>query len=198
MTLGKGVAGGYAPLSVLMAPSRIVDVLARGSGALLHAQTFSHHPVACAAGLATVRYMRRHALVARCAAMGRLLHERLAALRTLPHVGDVRGRGLLAGIELVEDVATRAPFPRSAGVAETLTAAARDAGLVVWPNVGHADGTNGDLVMLAPPFIVSEEEIEEIVARLGGAVETTMERLHAQVGSVASRGREEGGESGMT
>jgi adenosylmethionine-8-amino-7-oxononanoate aminotransferase len=181
MTLGKGIAGGYVPLSVVMAPTRIVDVLARGSGALLHAQTFSHHPVACAAGCATLRVMREHALVARCAAMGRLLHERLAALRTLPHVGDVRGRGLLAGIELVEDRATRTPFPRSARAAETLTEGAQEAGLVVWPNVGQADGTNGDLVMVAPPYTVSEAEIEEIVVRLAAALEVTLERLHVQI-----------------
>ena len=140
MTMGKGIAGGYTPLSAVAAPRRIVDVIARGSGALAHAQTFSHHPVMCAAGLATVRYLREHALVARAAAMGRVFHEKLAALLDLPHVGDVRGRGMLAGIELVLDRDTRAPFPRSAKVAERFTEAALLAGLVVWPNVAHTTG----------------------------------------------------------
>jgi adenosylmethionine-8-amino-7-oxononanoate aminotransferase len=81
-------------------------------------------------------------------------------------VGDVRGRGLLAGIELVQDQATRAPFPRSAKVTERLVDAAMAEGLIVWPNTGHADGTNGDLVTLAPPFVVTEEELDEIVRRL--------------------------------
>jgi hypothetical protein len=165
-TLGKGIAGGYAPLSAVVAPARIVDVLARGSGALLHAQTFSHHPVACAAGIATLAYIDRHDLIGRCARMGQLLHSALAPLAELAHIGDIRGRGLLAGIELVEDRETRAPFPRSARVAEAFTEAALDAGLVVWPNVGHADGTHGDLVLLAPPFVIEEDEIGEIVARL--------------------------------
>src|SRR2546429_183065 len=98
----------------------------------------------------------------------------LAALRELPHVGDVRGRGLLAGIEFVEDKATRAPLPRTARFAESFTEAAQQTGLVVWPNVGHADGTNGDLVMVAPPFIVTEQEIDEIVRRFAEALEMTL------------------------
>jgi len=165
MTLGKGISGGYAALSAVAAPQRIVDVIARGSGSFLHAQTFSFHPVACAAGLAAVRLLKRKRLVERSATLGRVLHQRLAALADLPHVGDVRGRGLLAGIEFVEDKATRAPFPRAARFAEAFTEAALDAGLVVWPNVGHADGVNGDLVVVAPPFIITEQEIDQIVAR---------------------------------
>jgi adenosylmethionine-8-amino-7-oxononanoate aminotransferase len=171
MTMGKGVAGGYVPLSAVAAPRRIVDVFARGSGALLHAQTFSHHAVLCAAGLATVRYIREHDLITRAATMGRALHAALAPLRALPHVGDVRGRGLLAGIEFVADRETRAPFPRALHFAEAFTDAAQEAGLVVWPNVGHADGTNGDLVMLAPPFIITHEEIAELVSRFRQAYE---------------------------
>ena len=163
MTLGKGIAGGYVPLSAVAAPRRIVDVLARGSGSLMQAQTFSHHPVLCAAGLATVRYLREHALVARAAEMGRIFHERLRALLELPHVGDVRGRGMLAGIELVLDRDTRAPFPRSAKIAERLTEAAQRAGLVVWPNTGHVNGVDGDIILLAPPFVIEPAQIDELV-----------------------------------
>ena len=177
MTLGKGISGGYAALSAIAAPKRIVDAVAKGSGAFMHAQTFSHHPVACAAGVATMRYLKDHKLVERCARMGRILHERLAPLAQLPHVGDVRGRGLLAGIEFVEDKATRAPFPRAARFAETFADAALDAGLTVWPNVGHADGTSGDLAMIAPPFIVTEDEIGEIVSRLTAALQATVQSL---------------------
>jgi adenosylmethionine-8-amino-7-oxononanoate aminotransferase len=176
---GKGIAGGFAPLAAVVAPRRIVDVLADGSGALVHAQTFSHHPVSCAAGVSTLRYLREHRLVERCAASGRVFHERLEVLRTLPHVGDVRGRGLLAGVEFVEDVDARTPFPRAVHFAETFTAAALEAGLVVWPNVGHANGTDGDLVMLAPPFVIEHAEIEEIVARFGEAMATTVRQIQA-------------------
>ena len=177
MTLGKGIAGGSAPLSAVAAPERLVEVLASGSGALLHAQTFSHHPVACAAGLATVRYLTAHRLVERCAEMGELLHRCLAALKDLPHVGDVRGRGLLAGVEFVEDKESRTPFPRALKFAEAFTEAAQEVGLVVWPNVGHADGENGDLVMIAPPFIVTEREIAEIVALFTAALDQTLKTI---------------------
>ena len=97
----------------------------------------------------------------------------------MPGVGDVRGRGLLAGVEFVADGATRAPFPRAARFAETFTAAALEEGLVIWPNVGQADGANGDLAMLAPPFIVTEEEIDLIVQRFGVALRVTVERIGA-------------------
>jgi adenosylmethionine-8-amino-7-oxononanoate aminotransferase len=174
---GKGIAGGYAPLAAVVAPQRIVDVLARGAGALVHAQTFSHHAVSCAAGAATIRYLRRRRLVERCAEIGPLFHRKLDALRSLPHVGDVRGRGLLAGVEFVEDKETGSPIPRAAHFAESFASAALDAGLGVWPNVGQANGTDGDLVMLAPPFVIEEPEIDEIVSRFGDAVERTVRRI---------------------
>lgn len=179
MTLGKGLSGGYLPLSAVAAPRRIVDTIAAGSGALAHAQTFSHNPVACAAGLAAVRHIRRHKLVERCARLGEYLFNRLESVSDLPAVGDVRGRGLLAGVEFVEDKVSRRPFPRSLHFAEAFTENAQDEGLVVWPNVGHAGG-DGDLAMLAPPFTVTEQEIDEIVLRFKKALERTLKALHAK------------------
>ncbi|HEY8197937.1 MAG TPA: aspartate aminotransferase family protein [Gemmatimonadales bacterium] len=179
MVLGKGIAGGYAPLSAVVAPRRLVDVLARGSGVFLHAQTFSHHATLCAAGVATIRYLRQHGLIERSAAMGRVLHRQLEELRAFDCVGDVRGRGLLAGIEFVEDKSTRRPFPPSARFAESFAANALDVGLVVWPNAGQlADGT-GDLAMLAPPFVIDEQQIAEMVALFGRAVEKTITQVEA-------------------
>jgi len=171
MTLGKGITGGYVPLSAVLAPPRIVDALARGSGGLMHAQTFSHHPLACAAGLAAIGYMETHGLVERCARMGAVLHERLQSLRGLEAVGDLRGAGLLAGIELVADRDSRKPFPRSERVAERVAQAAMDQGLVVWPNTGQANGLEGDLIMLAPPYVIEEEEIDQIVTGLVAAIQ---------------------------
>lgn len=178
LILGKGISGGYAPLSAVVVPQRVTDVLAHGSGALVHAQTFSHHPLSCAVGAAVIRYIEQHRLVERCAAMGAIFHRKLAALRELPHVGDVRGRGLLAGVELVQDVATRTPFPRAVGLAEQFGAAALEAGLVVWPNTGHLESGDGDVVMLAPPFIITEAEIDDLVRRFAAALHDTLSRLH--------------------
>lgn len=181
MVVGKGISGGYAPVSAVAAPERIVDVIAEGSGSFLHGQTFSFHPVACAAALAAVRLLKRDRLVERCAKVGATLQRRLATLAELPNVGDVRGRGLLAGIEFVEDKHTRAPLPRVAKFAETFTEAAQEAGLIVWPNVGHADGVNGDLVVVAPPFIITEREIDEIVTRFKTAHAAALKAVKVDV-----------------
>jgi adenosylmethionine-8-amino-7-oxononanoate aminotransferase len=177
MTFGKGVSAGYAALSGIAAGQDVVDTIAEGSGSFVHAQTFSHHPVACAAGVATMRYLKQHKLVERCAELGRVLHERIRLLADLPYVGDVRGRGLLAGFEFVEDKASRAPFPRSVKFAERFADAALDAGLTVWPNVGHADGTTGDAALIAPGFMITETEIDEIVARFGKALDKTISTM---------------------
>lgn len=166
MVLGKGLNGGYAPLSALIAGRHVVETLARGSGAFNHAQTFSHTPVVCSAGVATVRYMKRHRLVERCAALAPRLAAALAPLRDHRAVGDVRGIGFMAAVELVADRASQRPFGRAERVAERLTARAFDNGLIVWPNVGHVDGTDGDLLMIGPPLVASEAELDEIGARL--------------------------------
>lgn len=112
----------------------------------------------------------------RCARMGEVLHERLGALLELASVGDVRGRGLLAGVEFVADGQTRRPFPREARFAERFCRIARrEEGLLVWPHGGSAGDGRGDLACLAPPFVVTEAEIDEIVARFRRAAERTTE-----------------------
>ena len=180
MTLGKGIAGGYAPLSAVVTSRRDQGA----PGARLR------RPGARADVLAPPRALRGRASprCATCASGGwssaarrwaRVLHRRLAALPDLPLVGDVRGRGLLAGVEFVADPATREPLPRSARFAETFTEAALEEGLVVWPNVGHADGRNGDLVMLAPPFIVTEDQIDEMLELLTRALRRAADRVGA-------------------
>ena len=173
-TMGKGISGGYAPLSAVIAPRRILDVIAQGSGALKHAQTFSHSALGCAAGLAAVRYIKANRLVERAATAGKLLQERLQSLGAEPGVGDVRGIGMLAGVEIVADKATRAPYPRRLKVAETLVQKAQEMGLVLWPNVGQADGESGDLVMIAPPFLLTEAQIDELCTLLQTALERTL------------------------
>jgi adenosylmethionine-8-amino-7-oxononanoate aminotransferase len=177
--LGKGISGGYAPLSAVVAPGRIVDVLARGSGSFMHAQTFSHHATLCAAGVATLKYLSRHRLIERCARMGEILHDRLQGLRALECVGDVRGRGLLAGIEFVEDRSARSPYRPNARFAETFAAEALELGLVVWSNAGQLEDGTGDLAMLAPPYIITEEQIDEMVAILSQAAKQTIARVGA-------------------
>jgi adenosylmethionine-8-amino-7-oxononanoate aminotransferase len=171
MVLGKGIAGGYVPLSALVAPRRLVDVLARGSGSFMHAQTFSHHATLCAAGAATLRYIRNHNLVERCAEQGAIMLRQLEVLRSFDCVGDIRGRGLLAGIEFVADRNTRRPYAATLKVAERFAALALEQGVVVWPNAGQLEDGTGDLALLAPPYVIGQSQIEEMVRALIRALE---------------------------
>ncbi len=174
ITLGKGLNGGYAPISALLVKRTIVETIAAGSGGFQHAQTYSHNPLAAAAALAVARYVRKHNLIARAAAMEPELQRRLKSLADFGKgahlVGDVRGIGALAAVEIVADRETKAPFPRSARVAETLVKECLRAGLVVWPNVGHADGENGDLIMLAPAYDITSTELDELTESLRAAL----------------------------
>jgi adenosylmethionine-8-amino-7-oxononanoate aminotransferase len=175
ITMGKGLNGGYAPLSAMITSSAIVDTIAQGSGGFMHAQTYSHNPLAAAAGLAVQRYIDAHGLVERAARIGEKLGTRL---KKIDHeiVGDVRGIGMLWAMEFVADRHAKRPFPRQEKLAEKLVENAKHNGLVLWPNVGHADGKDGDLVMIAPPFTITEEQIEELAALLERSIAQTAQR----------------------
>ena len=162
LSCGKGMSGGYMPVGGVLVRPGIVDALERAGG-FVHGFTFSHHPVTAAACLAVLDILEREHLVERAQAMGARLGQRLAGLRAHPQVGDVRGRGLMWGVELVEDAPTRRPFPRAAGRAAAVTARCLEAGLIVYPSTGCANGVDGDAVMLAPPFVVTEAELDEMV-----------------------------------
>jgi hypothetical protein len=165
VTCGKGMSGGYMPVGAVLASERIVEALDRAGG-FTHGFTFSHNPVTAAACLEALRILEDENLVARARTLGERLHSRLEPLRDHPHVGDVRGRGLMAGVELVADKSARRPFPRTEKKAESVTARAFANGLVVYPSTGCADGRNGDLVMLAPPFVTTDEQIDEMTSIL--------------------------------
>lgn len=166
LVLGKGLNAGALPLSAVVARRPLVELLAAGSGAFNHAQTYSHQPALCAAGLATLRCLLQERLVERVARLEAPFFGGLSRLREHRQVGDLRGKGFLAALEFVADRATKRPFDRSERFAECFTERAFANGLIVWPNAGNVDGTNGDLVIVAPPFTATEDELEEIVRRL--------------------------------
>jgi adenosylmethionine-8-amino-7-oxononanoate aminotransferase len=165
VTCGKGMSGGYAPVGAVLASEKVVSAIAEAGG-FTHGFTFSHNPVTAAACRATLDILERERLVEQAAARGEVLGRLLERLHAHPHVGDVRGRGLLWGVELQADKTTRQPFPRTHKKAETVAAQAFQGGLVTYPSGGCADGTNGDVILLAPPFVVSEAQLEEMVAIL--------------------------------
>jgi adenosylmethionine-8-amino-7-oxononanoate aminotransferase len=171
VTCGKGMSGGYMPAGAVLATDEIVETVERAGG-FVHGFTFSHHPVTAAACLATLDILERERLVERAGLMGERALARLQDLRARPQVGDVRGRGLLLGVELVADAAARRPFPRAEKRAETVAACAFAQGLIVYPSAGCATGMEGDVVMLAPPLVVTDDELDEMVAILDGAIET--------------------------
>ncbi len=170
--VAKGLGGGYAPIGGILAAGRVIAALRDGSGGFMHGQTYQAHPVACAAALEVQRIVAEDGLVAGAARQGERL-ERLLVERFGNHraVGDIRGRGLFQALEFVADRASRTPFDPARGIAEAVKQAALDRGLGIYPCVGTLDGVRGDHMIVAPPYIVTDAELTEIVDRLGVAVD---------------------------
>jgi hypothetical protein len=169
MTMAKGASSGYWPLGVCAFSGEIAAAL-RQTG-LIHGFTFSHHIVGAAVGLAVLERIEQLALVGGAAQKGKLLLDRLSgSIGGHRFVGDIRGIGLMLAVELVADRATKTPFPRSASMAERLTALAKEEGLLLYPSSGCAGGDEGDLVMIGPPLTIDDEEIEMLVSKLAAAL----------------------------
>jgi adenosylmethionine-8-amino-7-oxononanoate aminotransferase len=180
MTIAKGLGGGYQPIGAVLVSNAIRDAIARGSGFFQHGHTYIGHPMACAAALAVQRVIERDRLLDAVKRQGASLREQLAhALGEHPHVGDIRGRGLFVGIELVADREHKTPFDPALRLHAQVKAEALARGLCVYPMGGTLDGRRGDHVLLAPPFIVSDAELEQIVARLHDAIDATLAPVKA-------------------
>ncbi|HEX7590477.1 MAG TPA: aminotransferase class III-fold pyridoxal phosphate-dependent enzyme [Candidatus Limnocylindrales bacterium] len=171
MAAAKGAAGGYFPLGLAVASGNVYETIAAGGG-FVHGFTYSHSPVGAAVAGEVLRILETENLVEASATKGgrlqALLQDRLG---DHPSVGEIRGRGLLVGIELVADRTTRRPFPRSARLIEGVMAHSRAAGLLLYHGTGNADGTNGDTILLGPPFVVTDEELLRIAETLAVAVD---------------------------
>ncbi len=172
LVIAKGLGGGYQPIGAVLAQQRIVDAFAQGSGLFQHGHTYIGHAVACAAALAVQRVIERDGLLAQVRRLGHGLRERLvAAFGDHPQVGDIRGRGLFQAIELVADRASKAPLDPARRTHARLKAAAMARGLMVYPMGGTVDGVRGDHVLLAPPFVATDADLDRIVERLAGALD---------------------------
>lgn len=168
--VGKGIASGYAPLGAVLVSAKIVEPFARGSGAFKHGFTYQAHPVTTAAGNAVLDYLESHHLFARVQPASEHLRSALASLASHPNVGEIRGLGLLLGIEFVRDKSTRTPFDPAQQLAEKIRAAAMDHGVLTYPTQGCVDGLRGDHILLAPPFIVSRDQSVLIAESLSSAL----------------------------
>ena len=175
MTIAKGLGGGYQPIGAVLAQEKIVDAMSAGTGFFQHGHTYLGHAVGCAAALAVQHVIERDGLVAKVRARGEALGARLAArFGNHPHVGDIRGRGLFFGLELVRDRGTKAPFDPALQLHARVKREGMARGLMTYPMGGTIDGRSGDHVLLAPPFIVEDEHLDLIVARLAEAIDAAV------------------------
>ena len=173
ITAGKGVGSGYVPISACILSPGVDRVIRAGTGMHTQGFTFSGSAFACFIGVQVNTYVREHALIERSAALGRYLHNALQQLyQTCPAIGDVRGKGLLAGIELVADRDSKTPFSVDLNVAQRIVDRCAESGLLLLagsPNAGLDRG--GDLLQITPPFIITETQVDDLVSLLGDAIE---------------------------
>ncbi|GIT88571.1 aspartate aminotransferase family protein [Roseobacter sp. OBYS 0001] len=172
LCIAKGLGAGYQPIGAMLCTGEIYETIKNGTGFFQHGHTYLGHPVAAAAGLAVVSKIVGDGLCDRARRQGEVLSKALHdQFGQHPHVGDIRGRGLFQGIEIVEDRETKTPFDPAKGYAAKIKTAAFDAGLICYPMAGTRDGRAGDHVLLAPPFIIEDSQIDELVGKLATALE---------------------------
>jgi adenosylmethionine-8-amino-7-oxononanoate aminotransferase len=175
ITIAKGLGAGYQPIAATMASERVAGAIETGSGLLANGHTYMSHAVACAASIAVIETIEAEGLLDNVQLMGALLSRRLGeAFGQHPHVGDIRGRGLLQSLELVADRDSKQPFAANEGLAARIKQTAQGLGLICYPSSGTADGVNGDHVLLAPPFTIDAGHVDEIVETLGAALAATL------------------------
>ncbi|MEP0944729.1 MAG: aspartate aminotransferase family protein [Rhizobiaceae bacterium] len=172
--IAKGLGGGYQPLGAMLCSNDVFNTIRQGSGFFQHGHTYLAHPTACAAGLAVVQAILGRGLIDQVNVMGTRLQSALQErFGQHANIGDIRGRGLFIGLEIVEDRASKKPFDPSLGINKKLKRATFEAGLICYPMGGTIDGKNGDHVLLAPPYVMQETQIDEIVDKLEiGLVQT--------------------------
>ena len=181
LTCAKGLGAGYQAIGACLVSGRIYDAISSGTGFFQHGFTYIGHPTSCAAGLAVQQTIEREDLLANVRAKGASLRERLGErFGNHPHVGDIRGRGLFIGLELVADRTTLEPFAPAARLHARIKAQAMARGLMCYPAGGTLDGARGDHVLLAPPFIIEDEHVERIAEVLGEAVDAAVAEVQAE------------------
>ena len=172
MTIAKGLGAGYQPIGATLCTDRVYQAIEQGSGFFQHGHTYIGHPAACAGGLAVITEMLEQNLIGRVQQQGKALRGALEdRFGDHPNIGDIRGRGLFLGLEFVADRENKTPFDPGLAVNKTFKKAAFEAGLICYPMGGTIDGKSGDHVLLAPPFILTDDQIGELTDKLGIAVE---------------------------
>ena len=182
LALSKGLGGGVQPIGATLVASHIVEAMREGSGILRHGHSFMSHPIICATALATQRVIEEQDLLAKVRIDGKILHAKLNdALenrpRLAPHIGDLRGRGLLRAVELVADKASKRPFAVELNLYKRVRECALARGLICYPGAGNADGVSGDHILLAPPFTMTSSDMDFLVETLYSSLEQVFTEL---------------------
>jgi adenosylmethionine-8-amino-7-oxononanoate aminotransferase len=178
ITCAKGLASGYAPLGGTVIHEKIVNAFLRGSGNFNHVFTFAGNPISCAVGVAVQEYVEKHRLVERVRVMGEYLFRKLSRLEDSSIVGNIRGKGFYAGIEFVKDKRSKQPFEKEAAVGKTIAKKCFEKGVIVHAGVdGMVDGELGDSLVICPPYIITEKEVDQVVDTIGKSIEETQKGL---------------------
>ena len=172
LTVAKGLGAGYQPIGAMICQNFIYDAIANGSGFFQHGHTYLGHPVACAASLSVLNKLVNENFSSQVKEKGQYLQKNLELhLGQNQFVGDIRGRGLFRGIEIVKDRSTKEPFQKKLNIAGKIKKQALDIGLICYPMQGTVDGSKGDHILIAPPFIINESEINEISTKLKSTID---------------------------
>jgi hypothetical protein len=172
VTIAKGLGAGYQPIGAMLCQDFIYDTIANGSGFFQHGHTYLGHPIACAASLAVLTKLIDENMCKKVKDKGEMLQKILERdLGQNQFVGDIRGRGLFRGVEIVKDRSTKEPFSRKLNIANNIKKEALNLGLICYPMQGTVDGIIGDHILIAPPFIINEDEINEISSKLKTTIE---------------------------
>jgi adenosylmethionine-8-amino-7-oxononanoate aminotransferase len=182
LTIAKALGGGYQPIGGLLASAAIVEVIRDTTGLFQHGHTYMGHAAAAAGALAVQKIIERDGLLAQVKERGAALQQALKQrLGEHPHIGDIRGRGLFIGVELVADRELKEPFAPHENLNGLIRQAAMEQGLLVYPSGGTVDGERGDHILLAPPFITTPEQVDEIADRLTTSIGTALDHVHAHM-----------------
>jgi len=180
IAIGKGLTSGYFPMAGVMTTLKVWETIAQKSGSFVSGHTYSATPLGCAVGNKTFDYLIEHNLIERSAKMGKILLNALETLKQHPTVGDVRGKGLMVGIEFVKDKETKETIDKKIAFSSQISKEATKRGLLVSAGVGCADGQNGDSIHLGPPFIITEEQINDLVNILDNAIFEVESKLNSK------------------
>lgn len=174
--IAKGLGAGYQPIGAMLCSQTIYDAIDQGSGSFMNGHTYMGHSAACAGSMAVLDAIINRDLLTNVRKMGQYLHDQLnTAFGQHPNIGDIRGRGLFQALEIIQDRASKTPFKRERNIAGVIKANAFELGLMCYPGQGTADGVDGDHILLAPPFIINPDQIDELVTKLQGAINSALQ-----------------------